>query len=118
MLSLLRLECKQNNYSSLYGICIFLFLSYSFGIETINAFIHSIVPSKTTTNSRPKWAKCIPIDHIGAKPLPDGVAFTYMAYIREYPPPPCGGFIVMFFSPLKITPVLVIYVAVIDNREL
>ena len=93
MLSLLRLECKQNNYSSLYGICIFLFLSYSFGIETIkiNAFIHSIVPSKTTTNSRPKWAKCIPIDHIGAKPLPDGVAFTYMAYIREYPPPPLWG---------------------------
>ena len=26
-------------------------------------------------------------DQNGAKTLPDGVAHTYMAYIREYPPP-------------------------------
>ena len=30
---------------------IFLFLSYSFGIETINTFIHSVVPSKTIPDS-------------------------------------------------------------------
>ena len=27
----------------------------------------------------------------GAKTLPDGAAHTYMAYIREYPPPPLPG---------------------------
>ena len=45
-------------------------------METINTFIHSLVPSKTIPDSRPKWHKI----------LPDGVAHTYMAYIREYPP--------------------------------
>ena len=88
MLSLLRLERKQKNYSNPFRIRIFLFLSYSFGIETINTFIHSVVPSKTISDSRPKWAKCIPVsDQNGAKTLPDGAAHTYMAYIREYPPP-------------------------------
>ena len=41
MLSLLRLERKQNNSSNPFRIRIFLFLSYSFGIETINTFIRS-----------------------------------------------------------------------------
>ena len=41
MLPLLRLERKQTNSSNLFGIRIFLFLSYSFGIETINTFKHS-----------------------------------------------------------------------------
>ena len=41
MSSLLRLERKQKNSSNPFRIRIFLFLSYSFGIETINTFIHS-----------------------------------------------------------------------------
>jgi len=41
MLSLLRLACKQKNYSNSFRIRIFLFLSYSFGVETINTFIRS-----------------------------------------------------------------------------
>ena len=60
-LSLLRLECKQNNSSNPFRIRIFLFLPHSSGIETINTFIHSVVPSKTIPDSRPKWAKCIPV---------------------------------------------------------
>ena len=89
MLSLLRLERKQKNYSNPSRIGILLFLSYSFGIETINTFIHSIVLSKTIPDSRPKWAKCISVFRPnGAKTLPGGAAHTYMAYIREYPPPP------------------------------
>ena len=32
---------------------IYLFRSYSFGIETINTFIHSRTPSKTIPDSRP-----------------------------------------------------------------
>ena len=81
---------QTKNYSNPFQIRIFLFLSYSFGIETINTFIHSVVPSKTIPDSRPK---CIPqsvypfLDQNGAKTLPDGAAHTYMAYIREYPPP-------------------------------
>ena len=55
MLPLLRLERKQKNYSNPFRIRIFLFLSYSFGTETINTFIHSVVPAKTIPNSRPKW---------------------------------------------------------------
>ena len=41
MSSLLRLERKQTNSSNAFRIRIFLFRSYSFGIETITAFIHS-----------------------------------------------------------------------------
>ena len=33
--------CKQKNSSNAFRIRIFLLLSYSFGIETINTFIHS-----------------------------------------------------------------------------
>ena len=45
------------------------------------------VPSKTITDSRPKWTKCIPIFRPKRrKTLPDGAAHTYIASIREYPP--------------------------------
>ena len=75
---LLRLEHKQKNSSNTFRIRIFLFLSYSFGTETINTFIHSVVSSKT-----------IPVsDQNGAKSLPDGTSHTYMTYMKEYPPPP------------------------------
>ena len=88
MVSLLTFERKQNNYSNPFRIRIFLFLSYSSGIETISTCIHSVVPSKTQPDSRPKWAKCIPVFRPKrAKTLPDGAAHTYMAYIRKYPPP-------------------------------
>ena len=37
-------------------------LSYSFGIETTNTFIPPpLVASKTLADSRPKWAKAIPV---------------------------------------------------------
>ena len=86
MLSLLRLERKQKNSSSPFQIRIFLFLSYSFGIETINTFIHSVVPSKTTPDSRPKWAKCIPVFRPERRKNPFRWG-TYIAYLREYSPP-------------------------------
>ena len=81
MLSLLRLERKHKNYSNPLRIRIFLFLSFSFGIEMINTFILSVVPSKTIPAFRPKRPKT----------LPDGTAHTHMAYIREHPPPPLPG---------------------------
>ena len=63
--------------------------------------MHSIVPSKTIPDSRPKWAKSVPAfrpkrpKKPPAKTLPDRAAHTYMACIREYPPGP------QLFSPLE-----------------
>ena len=56
--------------------------------------MHSVVPSKTIPDSRPKWAKSVPAfrpkrrKKPPAKTLPDRAAHTYMACIREYPPGP------------------------------
>ena len=85
MLSLLRLGRKYKNYSNLFGIRIFLFLSYSFGIETIKVFIHSI-PRKPNPLPEQHGQSVYPFsDQNGAKALPDGAAHTYMAYVKEYP---------------------------------
>ena len=40
-------RAQTKNYSNPLLIQIFLFLSYSFGIETIDTLIHCVVPSKT-----------------------------------------------------------------------
>ena len=53
-----------------------LFLSESFGIETINAFIHSRSSSKIYN----RFA-----DRNGAKTTPFGAAHTYTAFIMQYP---------------------------------
>ena len=70
-----QIRAQTKNYSNPFRIRIFLFLAYSFGVETINTFILSVVPSKTTPDSRPKWAKRIPpfSDQNGAKTLPYGI---------------------------------------------
>ena len=93
MLSLLRLERKQNNYSNPFRIRIFLFLSYSSGIETISTFIHSVVPSKTQPDSRPKWAKCIPVFRPKRRKNPTrwGGTYVYGLYKGVAPPPPPGA---------------------------
>ena len=85
MLSLLRLERKQKNSSNPFGICIFLFLSYSFGIETINTFIHSRSSLKNHTDSRPKWTKCIPVFRPNRRKNPTRWGGACLAYIRQYP---------------------------------
>ena len=85
MSSLLRLERKQKNSANPLKIRRFLFLSYSFGIETINTFIHSrrslenqtwfqINMGKSYTRFKTKKPQ---------KPYPDGAAHTP-------PPPPFG----------------------------
>ena len=63
----------------------FLFLSYSFGIEMINTFIHSRSSLKNHTRSQTKMGNLFS-DQNDAKTLPDSAAHTYIAYIREYPP--------------------------------
>ena len=84
---ILYLEQQQKRFLKIhYEIRILLFLSYSFEIETIHTFIHSLFPSKTiwlqTWMGKVYWPF---LDQNSAKPLPFGVAHTYVAYIREYP---------------------------------
>ena len=79
MLALLSLERKQNYSSNPIRIRKFLFLSYSFGIETINTFIHF--------RKCPRRKPYPFSDQNSTKTLPDGVAHTcILAYIGEYPP--------------------------------
>ena len=60
MLSLLRLERKQKDFSKPFRIRIFFFLSYSFGIETIKTLIQSLIcflKNHTRFQFRPKRHK-------------------------------------------------------------
>ena len=48
------------------------------------------VPSKAIPDSRPKWAKSLSVFRLKRhKNNPFGVEQTYMAYVREQPPPGC-----------------------------
>ena len=80
----------RSNSTTVVKIKIKIFMSRNVGtpiLETINTLIHWVVPLKTTPDSRPKWAKFIPVfSPKRHKNLPNGAAHTYMAYMREYPP--------------------------------
>ena len=89
MLSLFRLERKQKNYSHPFRIRIFLFVSYSFGTETVNTFIHSVVPAtQIIPDSRPKWAKCIPVFRPKRRKNPTrwGGTYLYGLHLGSTPP--------------------------------
>ena len=90
MVSLLRLERKQKNSSIPFRILIFFFLSNSFGIATVKTFIQPRSSLKNHTRFQTKMGKVVyPFsDQNRAKTLPDGAADSYIAYEREYPPPP------------------------------
>ena len=63
-----------------FRIRVFLFLSYSFGIETINTFIHSCSSLDNHTRFQHKTAqKSYPLGGGGAH------TYSYVAYTREYP---------------------------------
>ena len=92
MLSLLRLERKQNQKILQIHLefehFFFVLTHRSFGIETILIRSYTpVVPSKTIPDSRPKWAKSIPVFGPKRRKTPTrwGV-HAYIAAIREYPP--------------------------------
>ena len=87
MLSLLRLERKQKNYSNPFRISIFLFLSYSFGIETVNTLIQSVVPSKTRFQTKMGKAYTRFQTKTAQKHNPMRRHMPIWPYMREYPPP-------------------------------
>ena len=74
MSSLLRLECKQNNSSNPFLIRIFLFLSFSFAIETRNTFVHSCSSLENHTRFQTKMGKVYTRfqTKIAQKPYPMG----------------------------------------------
>ena len=76
--------CKQKNSSNAFRIRIFLLLSYSFGIETINTFIRSHSALENHTQLQTKMGKVYTC--FQTKTRPGGAAHTYIACIREYPP--------------------------------
>ena len=97
---LLRLEQQQKKVSgNTFRIRIFLFLSYSFGIVTINTFIHSVVPSKTIPDSRPKWAKSIYTLFLGLTCANSGKIILRIAAKKPYPleQSPITGLVVPHF---------------------
>ena len=84
------------DYSIHFKFANFSFFPYSFGIEMINMFTHSVVPSKTIPDSRPKWAKCISVFRPKGHKNPtrwDGTYYPYDLYtgVAPSPPPPPPG---------------------------
>ena len=87
MLSLLRLEHKQKNYSNPFWIC--LFFSFSLIWNWNDKRIHTLLqfPQKPYLIPDQNGQSVHPFsDQRGAKTPPDGAAHTYMAYIRKSPP--------------------------------
>ena len=90
-----RLERKPKNSSNAFRIRTFLLRSYSFGITTINSFIHSRSSLVNHTRFQTKIGKVYTQEGVypfsdpkSPKSLPVGAANTCMAYTREYPSPP------------------------------
>ena len=107
----LGLGCKSRTwYSNPFRIRIFLFLSHSFGFETINTFIHSEAPWKTIPYSKRKWAKssnrllakCIPVFRPKRSKNPTlpqwGGTYLHGLYNGVHPPPPGVRAIPRFIS--------------------
>ena len=85
MLSLLRLGSKQNNSWNPFRIRMFFFLTYSFGTETINTFIHSRSSLKNHTRFQTKMGKMYTrFQTKTAQKLTRWAALTYKTFIREY----------------------------------
>ena len=92
MLIFRRLERKQTISSNEFRIRIFPIHSYSFGIETIDTFIHFRISLEKHTLFQTKMGKMYTRFHTktAQKPLLFGAAHTHMAFLRERssPPPP------------------------------
>ena len=70
------------------GFTYLSFFNYSFGIEPIKMFIHPRSSLERPTRFQTEMGSVYPFsDQNGGKTLPDGAAHSFMAYIREYPPP-------------------------------
>ena len=91
MLSLLRLERKQNTSSNPFLIRIFFFLSDWFGIQTIKTFVHSRSSLKNHTRFQTKMGKVYTRFQTKRRKNPTlcGATYLYSLY-KGIPPPPPG----------------------------
>ena len=89
MLSLLRLERKQNNSSNPFLIRIFSFLSRSFGIQTTKTFVHSCSSLKNHTRFQTKMGKVYTRfqNKRRKNPTLSGGTYLYGSYNEISPPP-------------------------------
>ena len=88
MSSILGLERKQKNYSNPFRILTFLFLSYSFGIETINTFIDSRSSLKNHTRFQTKMGKVWPVFRPQRRKTPTRWGGTCLYSLYKGVPPP------------------------------
>ena len=86
-------QAKKKKSSNPFRIRISLFLYSSFGTETILIRSYTpVAPSKTIPDSRPKWAKCIPVFRPKRLQNPTrwhGI-YLYSLQHKGVPPPPLG----------------------------
>ena len=91
MLSLLRLERKQKKILQIhleFEHFFFVLTHGSFGIETMLIRSYTpVVPSKTIPDSRPKWAKCIPVFRPKRRKTPTRWGGTYLYSWHKGVPP-------------------------------
>ena len=97
MSSLLRLEQQQKRFLKIHFELAYFsfFLSFSVEIETTTTFVHSRSSFENQLDSRPKWAKSIPIfnQNDGHKiPTLWGGTYLYGLYMGLPPPPPPPGY--------------------------
>ena len=91
VIKVLRLERKQKSSSNPFRIRLFLFLSYSFGIETINTFTHSRVSLENHAPFQNKMGKIYTRfqSKKAHKLYPRGYrTYVYGLYKGVPPPPP------------------------------
>ena len=102
MSSLLRLDRKQKNSSTLFRIRIVFLLSYSFGIETINTFIHSRSSLENHTRFQTKMGKVYTRfqTKTAQKPYPMGRDIPIWLIYGSTPPEQCI-FKVIFVSKIN-----------------
>ena len=91
MVSLLTFERKLNNYSNPFRIRIFLFLSYSSGIETISTFIHSRSSLENRTRFQTKMGKVFSRFQTKTRKNPTRWGGTYLHGLYKEVPPPSPG---------------------------
>ena len=91
MLLLLRLERKQTNSWNPFRVRIFLFLSLILTWNWNDKYLPytPVVPSKTTPDSRLKWAKCIPVFRPKLRKNPTQWSGTCLYSLHKAVPP--GG---------------------------
>ena len=87
MSSFFRFNANERDFLFAY-LC--LFLSYTFGIETINTFIHSrsFLKNHTRFQTKMHGQSLYPFsDQYGAnQPYPFGTVHTFMTYGKDYTP--------------------------------